>query len=156
MIHHTEMNRYFLRNDFVFPLKYTTRKYNKTTSEIEVVLKYNSVSDLGKYLYELNKLTNITKVHVIGYGVDIVKLIPILDFYANIIYDYCNKKLILHIDTIQKNSLKKLVLDNPELRKYDAIQFQSDPDGVKFINGNGSEQYHFRKDCDNIIEYFHY
>lgn len=153
MTHHTEMNRYFLRNDFVFPLKYTTRKYNETTSEIEVVLKYNSVSDLGKYLYELNKLTNITKVHVIGYGVDIVKLIPILDFYANIIYDYCNKKLILHIDTGQATSLKKTAIENPELRKYDAIQFQSDPDGLRIING--ADQYHFRRDCDNVAEYFH-
>ncbi len=153
MIHHTEMNRYFLRNDFVLPLKYITRKYNKTTSEIEVVSKYNSVLDLGKYLYELNKLTNITKVHVIGYGVDIVKLIPILDFYANIIYDYCNKKLILHIDTDQATSLKKTATENPELRKYDAIQFQSDPDGLRIING--ADQYHFRRDCDNVTEYFH-
>lgn len=150
---HTEMNRYFLRNDFVFPLKYTAREYNKATSEIEVALKYNSVSDLGKYLYELNKLTNITKVHVIGYGVDIVKLIPILDFYANIIYDYCNKKLILHIDTDQATSLKKTAIENPELRKYDAIQFQSDPDGLRIING--TDQYHFRRDCDNVAEYFH-
>mgnify|MGYP000853639084 FL=1 len=150
---HTEMNRYFLRNDFVFPLKYTTRKYNKATSEIEVALKYNSVSDLGKYLYELNKLTNITKVHVIGYGVDIAKLIPILDFYANIIYDYCNKKLILHIDTDQATSLKKTAIENPELRKYDAIQFQSDPDGLRIING--ADRYHFRRDCDNVAEYFH-
>lgn len=150
---YTELNRYFLRNDFVFPLKYTTRKYNEDTSEIEVALKYNSVSDLGKYLYELNKLTNITKVHVIGYGVDIVKLIPILDFYANIIYDYCNKKLILHIDTDQATSLKKTAIENPELRKYDAIQFQSDPDGLRIING--ADQYHFRRDCDNVAEYFH-
>lgn len=153
MIHHIEMNRYFLRNDFVFPLKYTVRKYNKDSSEIEVSLKYNPVSDLGKYLYELNKLTNITKVHVIGYGVDIIELIPILDFYANIIYDYCNKRLILHIDTIQATSLKKAAIENPELRKYDAIQFQSDPDGLRIING--ADQYHFRRDCDNVAEYFH-
>lgn len=155
MIYHTGVERYFLQNDFVFPLKYTVRRCRQTY-KTEMIWKYNDVSKLGEYLYTLNKLTNITKVHIIGYGVDIVKLIPILDFYANIIHEYCNKKLILHIDTIQKNSLKKLVLDNPELRKYDTIQFQSDPDGVKFINGNGSEQYHFRKDCDNTIEYFHY
>ncbi len=155
MIYHTGVERYFLQNDFVFPLKYTVRRCRQTY-KTEMIWKYNDVSKLGEYLYTLNKLTNITKVHIIGYGVDIVKLIPTLDFYANIIHEYCNKKLILHIDTIQKNSLKKLVLDNPELRKYDAIQFQSDPDGVKFINGNGSEQYHFRKDCDNTIEYCHY
>ena len=153
MIHHVGMERYFLKNDFVFPLKYAVRRYSKENSKTELIWKYNNVSKLGEYLYSLNKLTNITKVHVIGYCVNIVDLIPILNFYANIIYNYCNKKLILHIDTNQKNSLKKLVLDNPELRKYDAIQFQSDPDGVKFVNG--SEHYHFRKDCDNFVEYFH-
>ena len=152
MIHHVGMERYFLKNDFVFPLKYAVRRYNKENSKTELIWKYNNVSKLGEYLYSLSKLTNITKVHVIGYHVDIVDLIPILNFYANIIYNYCNKRLILHIDTNQKESLKKLVLDNPELRKYDAIQFQSDPDGVKFVNGE--ERYHFRKDCDNIIDFF--
>lgn len=152
MIHHVGMERYFLKNDFVFPLKYAVRRYSKENSKTEIIWKYNNVSKLGEYLYSLNKLTNITKVHVIGYHVDIVDLIPILNFYANIIYNYCNKRLILHIDTNQKNSLKKLVFDNPELRKYDAIQFQSDPDGVKFVNGE--ERYHFRKDCVNIIDYF--
>ena len=152
MIHHVGMERYFLKNDFVFPLKYAVRRYSKENSKTELIWKYNNVSKLGEYLYSLNKLTNITKVHVIGYCVNIVDLIPILDFYANIIYNHCNKRLILHIDTNQKKSLKKIILDNPELRKYDAIQFQSDPDGVKFVNGK--ERYHFRKDCDNIIDYF--
>lgn len=155
MVHHIGMGRYFLRNDFIFPLKYIERKYKECngTSTIQMVYRHNPVSNLGKYLYQLNKLTNITKVHVIGYGVDIIELIPILDFYANIIYDYCNKRLILHIDTIQATSLKKAAIENPGLRKYDAIQFQSDPDGVKFING--ADQYHFRRDCDNVAEYFH-
>lgn len=154
MVHHIEMSRYFLRNDFVFPLKYMIRKYNKYEAKTEIISKYNTVSDLGKYLYELNKLTNITKVHVIGYGIDIIKLIPTLDYYANIIYDYCcSKRLILHIDTIQAEELKKTAIENPELRKYDAIQFQSDPDGLMIING--TNQYHFRRDCDNIMEYFH-
>ena len=152
MIHHVGMERYFLKNDFIFPLKYVVRRYSKANSKIELIWKYNNVSKLGEYLYTLNKLTNITKVHVIGYCTNIVDLIPILDFYANIIYNYCNKRLILHIDTNQKNSLKKTLLDNPELRKYDAIQFQSDPDGVKFVNGK--ERYHFRRDCDNTIDYF--
>mgnify|MGYP004466479383 FL=1 len=152
MIHRVEMERYFLKNDFVFPLKYVARRYTKDNSKTELIWKYNNVSKLGEYLYSLNKLTNITKVHVIGYHVDIVDLIPILNFYANIIYNHCNKRLILHIDTNQKESLKKIVLDNPELRKYDAIQFQSDPDGVEFVNGEN--HYHFRKDCVNIIEYF--
>ena len=107
MIHHVGMERYFLKNDFVFPLKYVVRRYSKDNSKTELIWKYNNVSKLGEYLYSLNKLTNITKVHVIGYHVDIVDLIPILNFYANIIYNYCNKRLILHIDTNQKNSLKK-------------------------------------------------
>ena len=89
MIHHVGMERYFLKNDFVFPLKYVVRRYTKDNSKTELIWKYNNVSKLGEYLYSLNKLTNITKVHVIGYCVNIVDLILILDFYANIIYNLC-------------------------------------------------------------------
>ena len=74
-------------------------------------------------------------------------------------YSLARNKYLTHIilDALEINNKATLYCYyNPELRKYDAIQFQSDPDGVKFINGNGSEQYHFRKDCDNTIEYFHY
>ena len=46
MIHHVGMERYFLKNDFVFPLKYVVRRYNKETSKTEIIWKYNNVSKL--------------------------------------------------------------------------------------------------------------
>ena len=135
-------NRYFLRNDFIFITDLIPVKDGYHILPIE----RRNIRELGKYLYDLSRLTNITKVHIIAYmNNNIISNLDILDFYGNIFWNLCNKKLVLHISPSQKYLLKKAVQENPKLREYDSIQFQCDPNGAIFKNGANMYKFNINK-----------
>lgn len=143
----TVYKKYFLKNDFILRMHFKSFKNSGTD-----YYDFNpDIEEIATYLYQLSKLTNITKVHIIAYGrEDIINSLDELDFYANAIWNCCRKRTILHIDRKQKCELKKAVKENPKLREYDSIQFQCDPKMVEFVNGN--EKYTFSIDGTARIE----
>ena len=114
---------FWLRNDLVFLRTFYTdntctslanRKCNITHIDIRVF------NNLFNY-------TNISKVHVLLYGLPIsYEMMCMYHEFAYILYKVYNRKLILHLTKNQVAQLKKIDKEYPDFRDMDIFVFSVD------------------------------